>query len=214
MYHVIVANLNQLLAPDPAFSRAIADYKKLIRDVRAVEVTMSLDFKNRYRRFWQMNQARLSDGFFEAYFCLLEQLKTRHDAQISDIAQRLYSVATHGNGRHSLQFSFASKLLHTVDPHSPIYDSAVEAFYFLPKIKPSDSCDKNLLRLLHNYGFITAEVRRVLANNLLRTAIDRFREHYDEENSITDEKIVDTLIWRFVTFAWSGALRDIRVRYC
>ena len=40
----------------------------------------------------------------------------------AEVLQALYRIPTQGNGRRSLQLSFASKLMHTLDPHRPMYD--------------------------------------------------------------------------------------------
>jgi hypothetical protein len=44
------------------------------------------------------------------------------------IVQTLYVASTRQDGRKTVQFSFATKLLHIADPSLPIYDSLVAEF--------------------------------------------------------------------------------------
>jgi hypothetical protein len=84
-------------------------------------------------------------------------------------------------------------------PHQPVYDSNVEAFFFLPQGSAQEPLEQKLQRLMDSYNFLTAEYGRVLDEGLLGHAIAQFRDRYDQDGVFTQEKIIDTLIWRFVT---------------
>jgi hypothetical protein len=99
-------------------------------------------------------------------------------------------------------------------PHTPVYDSNVEAFFFLPKGPARESMNKKLQRLLLAYAFLSRKYNRVIEKGLLDRAIRRFRVRHNADGLFTLEKIMDTLIWRFVTILRRGGLRDRRVAYC
>jgi hypothetical protein len=212
MYRVINAHTEQVLdaiRPD----QDVRPYIWLKQQFRKIDVSADKAFQKQFRRYWQLNAARLGDRFVQTYFSLLESLKDDDQIAVEDVARKLYKTPTRADGRQSLQFSFSTKLIHTLRPNSPVYDSNVEAFYFLPTKSLSESLEKKLQRLLLAYNFLVFEYERVLRHDLLRQAINAFRDRYDKRAECTDEKVVDTLIWRFVTLLRSGAIRDRGVAY-
>ena len=73
--------------------------------------------------------------------------------------------------------------------------------------------EAKLKRLLRSYRFLEKEYDRVLKEGLLEPAITTFRKRFNVGNNYADEKIIDTLIWKFVSFARSGAIRDGTILY-
>jgi hypothetical protein len=163
-----------------------------------------------------MNAARLSPSFYVAYFGALKAA-TMQNTTLGSLAHTLHAASTNSKGRQSLQFSFATKLLHITNPHLPIYDSQVAAFYFFqePDIKdPKDPQDlqRRISAFVTFHDFLKQEYARVLQNNLLATAIHEFRLRLNPQH-FTDEKIVDSLVWAFVGLLWKGALTNGQIIY-
>lgn len=159
-------------------------------------------YQARYKLYWSMNAARLCPEFYSRYFGILSHLIDDGGGampSIGELALELYDVRTQGNGRKSIQFSFASKLLHTVNPSLPIYDSMVARFYFFePRIsgKPADRIGD----LVMFYDFLKEEYARILRGGILAVAIEAFKEEFKTEHH-SDEKIIDSMIWMFVESA-------------
>ena len=130
MYNVINAHVQAILDTIP--ETHITDYDWLIQNRH---LCAEPEYQRNYRKYWGMNAARLSDAYYGEYFREL-QAELVDAATLADLAQRLYQVPAHANGRQSLQFSFATKLLHTVDNTTPIYDSLVASFYFFQQPAP------------------------------------------------------------------------------
>ncbi len=202
-------------------AKDVQPYVELTDTVWKTDVSTDGDFQRTYRRYWQLNAARLGREFVDAYFSYFEKLKQLEQdrqAEADDIVQErvvrdLLTVPTHGDGRRSLQFSFASKMVHMLRPRLPVYDSTVEAFFFLPTGSQSETTESKLKRLIESYRFLIAEYDRILKDGLLGPAIATFRARFSVGRAYTDEKIIDTMIWKFVGFARSGAIRDRMVRY-
>lgn len=191
----------------------IRPYVQLTEALWKTDVSMDVEFQRTYRTYWQLNAARLGSEFCSTYFSYFQKLKEADDIVLERVVQDLYKVPTHGDGRQSLQFSFASKMVHMLKPQLPVYDSMVEAFFFLPFGSPAEKMEGKLKRLLESYRFLTAEYERVLKEDLLRPAIATFRTRFSVGGDYTDEKIIDTLIWKFVSFVRSGAIRNGTVLY-
>lgn len=212
MYTLINQRIEYLLA-NIHEEREVQRYVWLIRNFSTVDVAEDAVYQQKYRQYWQLNAARLSPEFHEAYFALLQDFKSTGNADVETVARRLLDVPSHRNGQRKLHFSFASKLVHMVDHHLPIYDSLVEEFYFLPRDKGSDSTEDKLHRLLESYRFLKAEYARILADGLLNHAIGRFRGRFSLGPEYSDSKVIDTLIWRFVGVLRDGAVRSGNVVY-
>jgi hypothetical protein len=176
MYTLINQHIEQLLdAINPV--RDIQPYVWLIQHFDNVNVGQDEKFQQVYRRFWQLNPARLSAKFHQEYFGLLEELKGSDNIGVEEVARHLLRLPTRSNGGHSLQFSFASKLVHMHRHDMPPYDSLLEDFFFLPR-SASKSMEAKLNRKLKGYQFIRREYNRILKHGILGEAIENFRQRF------------------------------------
>lgn len=69
-----------------------------------------------------MDNAGLSKDIKCYFFYLLE----KREANLEYILSELYEIPTL-KGKNTMQFSFATKLLHTIDNDKPIFDSRVKS---------------------------------------------------------------------------------------
>ncbi len=199
MYCLINRHIDVILKAIP--ESYVTDYDWLIQNVRQVGTA---DYQAKYRRYWGMDAAHLSAGFREAYF---NELRSALDnpTDLGTLVARLHETPTYGNGRRSLQFSFATKLLHTTDRRTPIYDSFVAAFYFFEPLGPARPLEDRIRKLVSFHDFLSAEFARVLAGGLLAKSILAFRSRFMPQ-CFTDERIIDALIWAYVDLLKRGAL--------
>ncbi|MEP6495225.1 MAG: hypothetical protein ABJF01_21240 [bacterium] len=184
----------------------VSRYIELREFMARVDVSIDLAFQHEYRAYWKMNVARLGDAFYSEYFSRLESLKTDGIEDIDD-AIREIALLSDTTERPSLQFSFATKLLNTSDPRVPVYDTFVSMFYFFSPPASDQPVDTRLEALLAFYAFLRDEYARIIANGLLDPAIRRFRERFDEQATLCDERVIDLLLWSFASLMRSGAQR-------
>jgi hypothetical protein len=204
-YEIINRNID-LILDNMDENLDIRTYLTLLSRSRNVDVTRDTEFQNKYCRYWRLFGAGLSQDFRSAYFELMEGFKGRVLASIREVSLILSKVPSNSIGKRTLQFSFASKLLHTLDPHRPIYDSMVATFYRFTVPNPTKSLEGRLQVFLSFYDFLTAEYKKVLTNRLLGQSIAIFRNHFSLSDEYTDERIVDTLIWRIMDLQKKGIL--------
>ena len=188
-------------------------YVWLMEKLPDVDVTKDPAFQHTYRQHWQLNPARLSPQFIETYFAHLQSLKGRNDVDIEAVARYLFALPIR-DGIHSLQFSFATKLVHMLKPSQPIYDSMVATFFFYFPGTPKEPMNVKLTRLISFYRFLFDEYDRVLRFSLLAPSIARFRAHCQIGPIYSDQKVIDTLIWKFVYYLkQSGGITKRAVVY-
>ena len=192
MYDLINAHIQAILGAIP--QKHVTEYDWLIQNVNQCETPQ---YQARYKNFWRLNAARLSANYCNFYFKVLRKAQINPPA-VGNLAQQLHNTPTHGNGRKSLQFSFATKLLHMVNPNAPIYDSLVAAFYFFQEPDRNQTLQQRVNAYVAFHTFLAVEYQRILSNNLLGLSIQAFRQQFNPQR-FTDTKVIDSLLWAYVT---------------
>lgn len=151
------------------------------------------EFKETYKTFYVMRTAGLSQQHFDKYFELL-------DGQVNNlerILNELYEIKTLKQ-QNSLQFSFATKLLHTVNNNLPIYDNQVKKTLGLPDpFKYSDNSRyKKTKAILTYYENLKMIYRQLLEKASIKKLIEDIRNKFGwTADQISDVKILDFILW-------------------
>jgi hypothetical protein len=199
MYHLIQANAATVIASIPR--QHVTEYDWLIQNLRDCDTP---EYQARYKVFWRLGAARLSQRFCNVYFSSL-QAAQKETPDIGALAKKLRATPTHKDGRKSLQFSFVTKLVHMVEPTTPIYDSLVASFYYYKEPLVRLPLAKRVEDLSEFHGFLGREYQRILKKKLLAKSIEEFRRKFSPCH-FTDEKIIDSLLWAFVSLLKRGGL--------
>jgi hypothetical protein len=178
-------------------------YIRLREASRRTDVRTDAVFQREYRDYWRMNPARLSSTFYELYFDILGECLTTGSTDVAMIVRR-FGSSNPGESR-PIQFSFATKLAHMVDDQRPVYDSFVAAFYFFVSPSGEKPVASRLRTFLAFYEFLRSEYHRILSLGLLQPAIESLRKHVRPGYGLADERIIDWLVWAYVSQLRSGA---------
>ena len=208
MYHLINNHIGQLLRSIEG--NHVTDYDWLVQNIAQVATPM---YQNRYRTFWRLNAALLSQDYCQVYFQRLQRGLNNELPQVGSLASDLYEIPTHLNGRHSLQFSFCSKLCHMLNRQIPVYDARIRDFYFFTEPDRKLPLDQRINAYVQFHQYVTNEYNRVLNEGLLAPSIQAFREHFNPQH-FTDIKVLDSLIWAFISLLSSGGGMTGVIIYC
>jgi hypothetical protein len=150
------------------------------------------EFKETYKSFYVMRTAGLSQQHFDKYFELLD----RRVNNLETILNELYEIKTLKQ-QNSLQFSFSTKLLHTIDNNLPIYDNQVKKTLGLPDTyNIQDSRYKKTKALLAYYSNLKMIYRQLLEKAPIKKLIENIRDHFRwPADQIGDVKILDFILW-------------------
>ncbi len=198
MYSVVAASQRQIL--DLISADELKEYEWLCENPGLARANQ---YQQRYRSFWGMNRA--SSAFCRRYFEILEAGTT---GDLPGLLRELENPSMRRNGTPTVQFSFATKLLHTRDAQLPLYDSRVARFFLF---EPPSGGDR-MPRLIAFYRFLASEYARIINGGHLADAISAFRQRFKPLQH-RDEKIIDWLIWAFVGLADDGALLERRIAF-
>jgi len=170
-------------------SESIAVYSFIKTEYARGDIQKNYVFQFVFRRFYGLDNAGLSDEMKTHFFELFAEKQTNIGIILSD----LYEIPRIDK-KKSMQFSFATKLLHTIDNSKPIYDTEIGSLTY-SKPKPSDKNTQiqNYIELYNNLERLDAEL---LKDEKIQRVISEFRLifHVDREK-ISDVKALDFIMW-------------------
>ena len=149
-----------------------------------------------FRSYYRLDSAGLSEKQKQRFFELLAQKESR----LNIILEELYKLPTlrkkNGKPIHTVQFAFATKLLHTLDNTKPIFDSKVAVVIYQhvngnTKERKIESCKKIHVDLKNLYT-------QLILDQKIQQVIKEFRSKFKatlKENRIDNEKVLDFLLW-------------------
>jgi hypothetical protein len=175
------------------YSRSVCTYKLLckIYDRNKHSINDDDDFQSEYCLFYGLNTAHLNREFKRQYFKLMTDEKTNE----LGIIQVIDKIKNFKDSRDSYWFSFATKLMHTVDnkKSKPIWDGNVrKATGINPpnKNQPENAYKKCYENLENLYTLL-------LDKELVKNAINTFRSKFNvyDEKEVTNVKVLDFILW-------------------
>ncbi len=182
----IINNQNEILSKID--KESISVYLYLKKEYEKGSIKDNKVFQFVFRSFYRLDNAGLSDELKTHYFKLL----SNKNIKLEKILLELYDFKTL-RGYNAVQFSFATKLLHTIDNRLPIFDA--EASRVL-KIRVSGSGKEKIKSCLTAYKKMKQTYLVLLEDKKILILINKFRNKFKlKDKDITNEKILDFIIW-------------------
>jgi hypothetical protein len=163
----------------------VQKYLALMDRLNTVDVARDPTFQRAYNGFYRV-QRRTSD-WYTAYYRFMEKSK----ALPPSFSQALDYIHQ-ATGRY--EPSFASKLVATLDPKKPVWDTHVlrnlganpPAYYKRTKIQDAKIC----------YAWIETWYQGFLASEKGGEWVELFDEHVPDHHKMTNLKKVDFILWQ------------------
>lgn len=140
-----------------------------------------------FRSYYRIDNAGLTSAWKVRYFEFLDQ----REGGLGTILEGLYHIPTTRKLK-SLQFSFATKLLHTLDSRRPIYDSKVAELLGLPVKKGKDFA-ANIDTCVAVYEELREAQQQLLRDDGIKNQVAALKALY--KSRISNEKALDFLLW-------------------
>lgn len=179
----IVNNLEQ---------ESIDVYNFLKEEFEKSDVTKNHLFQFVFRSFYRLDNAGLTPEFKKEYFCILEENRYKNEFELEKIIKKLYNFPNR-KGQPTLQFSFATKLINTIDDTFPIYDSKVAKMFQFNRPNHSNF-DKKLIKYQEQLDEIKSGYNQILNSNLIPTTIQEFDNKFIN-HKLTNIKKLDFIFW-------------------
>ena len=147
-----------------------------------------------FRSFYRLDNAGLTNTFKNRYFQLLEDSKSK-DSNLRKICEDLYEIKNHKD-QNTLQFSFATKLINTLNPKLPIYDLQVAKMYAYKNLPTTKPFQERLESYMSFYEHLDSDYQKIFEKGLLQPAISKFDNKFEKyKDKICQNKKLDFILW-------------------
>lgn len=109
---------NQSAIMEKLNPKVLATYCWLQDNLHKRNVAVDTEYRKKFSGYYQMRF--VSQEYRDQFFELFEEIKSESSPSFRVVSQKLFQV----DGKH--EFSFITKMLHTIEPSRPIYDSQVD----------------------------------------------------------------------------------------
>lgn len=158
--------------------KEIEDYCYIKKEFERGNVNESL-FQSRFKSFYRLGRSRPSKEFLAEYFNLMS------DGQ-KDLKIILEKISKNGK----IQFSFATKLMHTIDNSKPIWDKNVA------RVTGIEMNGKYEIQCCQcRYSQLEDLSRKLLKNDRMAKFILEFKDNFKGSKEISDAKALDFILW-------------------
>ena len=183
-----------------SMEESVAVYEYLQREFKKVKVNEDYFFQFVFRSFYSFNQARLDSKFEKEYFNVFQSLKCND--QFPDNAaliKTIYNKLQDKVQSEKIQFSFITKMAHTINCSQPIYDSQVaKVLKISPPVEPGrENMNKRLDKYISNLQEISDYYNNIIKENKLDTPIKLFEKKFSSTKVSKNKiKILDFILWQ------------------
>lgn len=159
-------------------------YTNILELLHSVDVSESVDFQKAYNGFYRMRQR--SEQFYSSYYTYMEKNK-KSNPSFEQTLNYIYEEL----GR--TEASFASKLVATINPDLPVWDSVV--LNNLGLKSPTYGGKNRRGKIIDIYCKIIEWYDNFLESEEGEMALELFERHYPN-TSLTSLKKVDLILWQ------------------
>ena len=164
----------------------LGTYYCLQKRLQKTCVATDLSYQSKYRGFYRF---RGIDG--PSYFRTLQREKLNLSVCFDDVLREL--------SEKSVQLSFASKLVATVNPDKPVYDSHVDEVFAAHGIRfgtyYGTKLEKKLEKAIENYCLLVDTTCALVENPGFTKLRDSFDKRFRDFRKFTDIKKLDAYMW-------------------
>ncbi len=165
--------------------KGIEKYLKIMDLIGKTNVAENEEFQHLFNGFYQV---RRNEDWRKVFYSLMEEKKGENPS-----IEEIMVYLAENTKRKSVELSFASKLLHTLDPSNPIYDRKVSNFLNLKGPALYWTSEAKIARQVDNYNAIMEWYKTPQAKSLIALFDKTFPEY---SKLIGDVKKIDFIIWR------------------
>lgn len=164
----------------------LGTYSCLQKRLQKTSVATDLSYQSTYGDFYRF---RRIDG--PSYFRILQREKLNRSVCFDDVLREL--------SPERVQLSFASKLVATVNPDKPVYDSHVREVFATHGIRfgtyHGKKMEKKLEKAIENYRLLVDTTRALVENPDFANLRDSFDKRFHDFRDFTDIKKLDAYMW-------------------
>lgn len=165
--------------------KVLATYCWLQDNLHKRNVAVDTEYRKKFSGYYRMRF--VSQEYRDQFFELFEEIKSESSPSFRVVSQKLFQV----DGKH--EFSFITKMLHTIEPSRPIYDSQVDIAleihrYYQPNFEEKLRQDEHIL------AQISAAYRELASSPGMIELLAGF-DKIIPGHTMSAEKKIDFILW-------------------
>ncbi|MCX6247159.1 MAG: hypothetical protein NTW10_05450 [Bacteroidetes bacterium] len=168
---------------------------KLIKD--------SATLQRKVNQYVAIKESNGDDILFRKNFISLYVLRFINQDHYFDVLKNYCSNKNHlelksvieALDKERVNFSFATKLMHTVDNDLPIYDSLISRALCLPKRDYNIDKKVRMENCATIYSNLKSINELIFRHDMLNESLDLFKKNISSSNKLSKAKRVDFIIW-------------------
>ena len=181
-----IQKVQGVLADSEKLWSGMKKYKRIMDSLHWTDVSTDREFQKAFNDFFVMRSRK--SQYYDMFYLFLEQKK---DKGVSFGETLEYLKGAEGR----LEISFASKLIHVINPERPIWDNNVAVQHFGMKLPgygvEGDIRQKETVKVYHEY---CSRFYEYMDSSEGQEVIRLFNEQYPH-TGFTDAKKVDFIMW-------------------
>ncbi len=155
------------------------------------DVSKNFVFQFVYCNFYTLDMKKVDAKFIQGYFELMQNQKGTVGLDLETLLFNVYKIET---GRAlKFNYSFTSKLAHTIDNNIPIWDSRIAEVFGLKLSSVKDN-GVNGDNFRDRIETLQGVYKKILSENLIKSTLLLFNEKFNEYE-ISDTKKLDFIFW-------------------
>ena len=163
------------------------DIMNIIKDkninIASKENLTSIEFRKKFNSFYRIRRNMEWQNYYYDFF---QKNKNNKNITFDEILDYMYKSHT-----KTIEPSFCSKMLATINPNMPIWDSIVLKNL---NIKIEENNNNKLENIKDTYKKLIEEINKKLEDEDIKQTIKEFKDFFPELN-LTDVKILDFILW-------------------
>ena len=176
---------NQTAIMEKLNPKVLATYCWLQDNLHKRNVAVDTEYRKKFSGYYRMRF--VSQEYRDQFFELFEEIKSESSPSFRVVSQKLFQV----DGKH--EFSFITKMLHTIEPSRPIYDSQVDIAleihrYYQPNFEEKLRQDEHIL------AQISAAYRELASSPGMIELLAEF-DKIIPGHTMSAEKKIDFILW-------------------
>ena len=173
-----------------AFNKAFSlnRYNTIVERFKQTDVSKDKEFQKNFIYFYRV---RRSKEWCDEFFKVMQELRHSQSLSITDVLKHVCSIEDSG-----IELSFSSKLLHTINPDTPIWDSVVCTCLELPKVPLRGSFESRLAGALECYRQLESIFQRLKSDKNVMKQLSLFDKTLPMYSHFSTTKKIDFFLWQ------------------
>lgn len=165
----------------------VKPYKQIMSMLQEVDVAKDKDFQRLFNAYYKLRQRKTE--WYKVYYLCMEKNKNNPALTFEQILREIF------NKTKTVEASFSSKMLATINPKMPIWDRQVMKALDV-KLPQNADKEKRLVRTVQIYDELCKWYKDLFENHkdVVDMAIKEFDKYYPKSR-ISNVKKIDFILW-------------------